>query len=544
MFQALIEAWGCGCLAYWSSDLGSGGRQPPDSRTSEEAQGASRSRQAIESLKVAFITPELDPLVRRTQVAEFASALPKALCEAGADARVFMPCHGMIDIERLEGLEELGTVWVKDIDSETKFRILGWKSGSVQVYLMDSDRHFATKGPYGSDQGPYQDNWRRYAAFSRAVLEALDVLQFAPDVLHCIDWTAGLVPLLQQLEYVQKKPNHPAAKAGSFFQILNLASQGSFEREILGQMGIPLRNFHAVGGLDLGGKVSFLKAGCEFATLLGTNSPGHALRIQEQDRGYGMEEVFRRRSKELVGIVQGVDYQAWDPSNDSAIAQGYSSEDKDFAGKKKCKLALQTMMALDKGPRTPIAAMIGRFDNDSGFDLVAESLTSIMERNVEVVLMGTGRPDLFERLRTMETTFLGRCRVINGYQMAIAHVVLAGSDFLLMPSHYHPGNALCAIALRYGVVPIVYAGSGLDDYVKDVVKDPQEGTGVHFQVFTADGLIAGVDSARKVYKNPTTWKQLVGRCMRQDFSWKATAEEYTKAYRRVTRRARPKQAAS
>ncbi len=527
---------------YGHCILGPARERPPPSTAGRDL--AEHGPITRADLKVAFITPELDPLVRRTQVAEFAAALPKALGEMGFDARVFMPCHGSIDIERLEGLEELGSILVRDIGDHTKFRILGWKSGGVQVYLMDSDRHFATKGPYGSDQGPYADNWRRYAAFSRAVLQALEVLDFAPDVLHCIDWTTGLVPLLQQLEYVHTRPNHPAAKAGTFFQILNLASQGAFEREILVQLGIPLRNFQAVGGLDLGGKVSFVKAGCEFATVLGTLSPGHALRIQEQDRGYGLEDVFRRRSKELVGIVQGVDYQTWDPSNDATIAQTFSLQEKELNGKKKCKLALQSMMALDKGPRTPIAAMIGRFDNDSGFDLVAEALTSILERNIEVVLMGTGRPDLFERLRTMETTFLGRCRVINGYQMALAHVVLAGSDFMLMPSHYHPGNSLCAIGMRYGVVPIVYAGSGLDDYVTDVVKEPRSGTGIHFQVFTADGLLAGVDHARKVYKNPAGWKQLVTRCMAKDFSWRATAEEYVKAYRRVTRRTRPKQAAT
>lgn len=522
--------------------VGRSGRNGPTGPLEVPYRSEHGRSESLGELKVAFITPELDPLVRKSQVAEFASALPKALCEAGSDARVFMPCHGDVDLDRLEGMREGGTVRVRDVDGHTSFKILVWQTGAVKVYLFDSDRYFATKGPYGGDQGPYADNWRRYAAFSRAVLESFEQVDFAPDVLHCLDWTTGLVPLLQTLEYATKKPNHPAAKAGSFFQILNLASQGSFERGILGQLGIPLRTFQAVGGVDLAGKVSFLKAGCEYATVLGTNSPGHALRIQEQDRGYGLEEVFRRRSKELVGILQGIDYQAWDPSNDAAIAQPFSANDKEFNGKKKCKAALQSMMALEKAPRTPIAAMIGRFDIDSGFDLVAEGLTSIMERNVQVVLMGAGRPDIFERLRTMETTFVGRCRVINGYQMTLAHVILAGSDFLLLPSHYHPGNALCAIGMRYGVVPIVYAGSGLDDYVVDAVKNPRQGTGVHFQTFTADGLLEGVDAIRKLYKSPSGWKQVVGRCMRQDFSWRAAAEEYIKAYRRVTRRIRPKQA--
>ena len=492
-------------------------------------------------MKIAFITPELHPLVRTTQLAELAHSLSRALAQAGSEVHVFLPWTDGLQLDDLEDQSEDGTLTVEDGVGKVEFGILSGSVGDVRVHLLENEPFFGSRNPYGDSDGPYADNWRRYSMFSRAVLEALIPLKLSPDIIHCMDWTSGMLPVIHELEFVAKNLDHPATKAGTYFQIQNLASQGVFEREILPQMKLPHRIFTGVGGIELGGKVNFLKAGAEFGTVLGTHSPGHALRIQEQDRGYGLEEAFRRRAKELVGITNGIDYHAWDPSNDPLLAQAYSATDKTLNGKKKCKTALQSALNLDKGPRTPLAAMIGRFDSDSGFDLLAEMLTPILERNIEVVLMGAGRPDIHERLKTMETTFVGRCRVIEGYQLNTAHAIMGGADMLLLPSHYSPGSSLCAIGMRYGVVPVIYSRSGLEDYVIDLNENPRGGTGFYFERYTGDGLLEGIDTARKLYTNATGWKQVVSRCLRQDFSWQATAQEYLKAYRRVKRRVRPRQ---
>jgi len=491
-------------------------------------------------LKVAFITPELAPLVRRTQLADFTQALTRALKGVGADVRVFMPRTDPLFDDVLEGISEVGVVEVRDGRGRVEFRISAGELEGVPVYLMENEEFFGRRNPYGGEEGPYEDNWRRFELFARAVLAALVAIDFEPDILHCVDWTTGLVPLIHKLEYVDKHRPGKLERAGTFFQIQNLAIQGAFEREVLPHMGLPHRTFTSPTGIELAGKVNFLKAGCEYATILGTHSPGHALRIQEQDRGYGLEGVFRRRHKELVGIANGIDYATWDPSADPLLAQPFSARDKTLAGKKKCKTALQAAMGLDRGPRTPLVAMIGRFDSDSGFEILAEMLTPILERNLEVVLMGAGRADIHERLKTMETTFTGRCRVIEGYQLNTAHAIMGGADILLLPSHYAPGNALCAIGMRYGVVPIIYAGGGLEDYVVDLEANSRGGTGFHFKQYSGDGLLEGIDGARKLYRNAGGWKTLVSRCLRQDFSWHSTAQEYLKAYRRVTRRARPR----
>lgn len=486
-------------------------------------------------MKVAFVTPELKPLVQRTNVAEIADSLPRALSNAGADVRIFLPMSVDVPQEFRDSARLVARVLLpKD---PTEFEILEGRHEGIPVYLFGEPKLFATRHPYGNDEGPYPDNWRRYASFARAVLESLPLLDFHPDVLHCLDWTTGLVPLLRDIEYKQRE-GHPAAYAGTWFAANNLAMQGVFEREVLPLIGLPHSVFKNSEGLELAGKVNFLKAGCEFATIVGTHSPRHAERIQQQDRGYGLEETFRRRSKELVGISNGIDYATWDPSKDPLLPQPFSKDDKDLTGKRKSKATLQQSLNLDLGARIPLAAMIGRFDADSGFDLAAEMLTPILERNVEVVLMGAGQPEITKRFKTMETTFGGRCRVIDGYNHNTAHALMGGADFLLLPSHYHPGHSLAAIGMRYGVVPIVYAQSGLEDYVVDARVDEKKGTGIFFEHYTGEGLLAGIDDARKIYRDAASWKELVMRTMSQDFSWENTANEYIKAYRRVTRRVR------
>jgi starch synthase len=487
-------------------------------------------------LRIAFVTPELQSLVRRTSLAEVAESLARTLRQEGNDVRVFLPWHGDLALHPLADLQSVGEVRVKDGATRQSIGIHTGLLGDLQVVLIDHPQFFRARHPYGNEEGPYPDNWRRYAIFCRAVLESLPLLGFEPEILHCMDWVSGLIPLLRELEYATKHPEHPASRAGTFFSIHNLAMQGAFEREILPHIGLPHHLFQHVHGVEAGGKVNYLKAGAEFATIVGVQSPSQAERIQEIDRGYGLEDTFRRGHKELVGISNGIDYRAWDPSNDPLLPQTFSIRDKELAGKKKCKTSLQQTLGLDNGARIPVAAVIGRFDADGGFDILAEVLTAVLERNVEVVLMGSGRHEILDRVKTMEQTFTGRCRLIEGYHVNSAHTLLGGADLLILPSHYHSSNALCAIGMRYGVVPLIYASSGLDDTVTDYGKDPRRGTGFTFRNYTGDSLLEGLDAARALYKEAADWKTLAMRCLKQDFSWQTTAKEYVKAYRRVTRR--------
>lgn len=490
-------------------------------------------------MKIAFATPELLSLVRRTNLAEVSEALPAALAREGHDVRIFLPHSKDLDPAPLQGLRDVGSVTVRDLEGETTVTLQEGQLGDLTIVLIQHPKLFGNRHPYGNDEGPYADNWRRYAVYARAVLAALGELDFRADLIHCYDWTTGLIPLFRELEYLEQQPNHPASKAGIYFAIHNLAMQGAFEREILPKVGIPTDLFQHVQGVALDGRVNFLKTGAEFATIIGTHSAAQVERIQSLDRGYGLEETFTRRKKELVGIPNGIDYSTWDPSTDPHITSNYSaSSEKGLAGKKRCKSQLQSNFGLDNGPRTPVMSIIGRFDAESGFDIIAEVLTQLLERNFEVIMMGQGQENVIERVRTVEQTFTGRCRLIEGFQVEAAHHALAGSDLIVLPSHYLSSMSLCAIGMRYGAVPMVYEHSGVDDLITDEETAPGKGTAFTFKNYNGEGLLEAADAARAVYKKASDWTQLTLRSMSQDFSWARCAGDYVKAYRRVTRRVR------
>ena len=487
-------------------------------------------------LRVAFVTPELQPLVRRTNLAETVDSLARTLRKDGHDARVILPFTKDVKAAGLLALEELGKVQVAcDLGPKT-LTVHSAEFEGLPIVLIDEPRMFRSRHPYGDENGPYADNWRRFAVFARAVLETLPLLDYQPDVLHCMDWATGLIPVYRELEYLESQPDHPASKAGVYFGITNLAMQGAFEREILPKIGLPPGVFQNVRGVEHAGRVNYLKAGAEFATVIGASSPSMAQRIQQQDRGYGLEETFQRRKKELVGVTNGIDYNTWDPANDPLLPQSYSVKDRELNGKRRNKAHLQRALNLDNGPRTPVAAVIGRFDADSGFDILAEIMTAVLERTFQVVMLGTGQQEILERVKTIESTFVGRCRLIEGYHVQTAHALLGGADVLLLPSHHQPSNALCAIGMRYGTVPLIYEHSGLEDTVDSPADSPRGYTGFTFQRYNGEGLLAGIEEVRKVYKSADDWRKLALRCMKQDFSWDKTGKEYAKAYRRVTRR--------
>ena len=331
-------------------------------------------------MNVAFVTPEFYSLVRRTNLASVAESLAVALQEAGNKVMVFIPRSAGMAEEHTGRAIEIGRVTVRDHEGEdVEFRLLETRVKDLPVVIFDNDRWFNRRNPYGDENGPYLDNWRRYALFSRAFLEGLEVLGFTPRVIHCMDWTTGLIPAYHDLEYADREEPHAAKNAGTWFSVHNLAMQGSFERDVLARIGIPHSEFREVGGVALDGKVNFLKAGAEYATVIGTHSLSHAERIQEQDRGYGLEELFLRRKKELVGIPSGIDYMAWDPQRDPALVANFSATDRDpIKAKLRCKAALQKAMGLDNGPRQPIACLVGRWDADNGFELLANIFPDIL----------------------------------------------------------------------------------------------------------------------------------------------------------------------
>lgn len=489
-------------------------------------------------MNVALISPEFYSLARRTNLASVTESLARSLRNEGANVCLFIPRCVDMEASYFAGAIEAGSVQVNDYElGDVEIKILQINVGMTKVYVFDNERFFNNLNPYGNESGPYPDNWRRYAIFSRAVLKSFAVIGFKPAVLHCMDWTTGLIPVYHRLLYSGHDCKDPLANAGTWFAIHNLAMQGVFERDILARIEIPHSEFHT-DGLELDAKVNFLKAGAEYATVIGTHSGSHADRIQQQDRGHGLEDLFLRRKKELVGISNGIDYAAWDPSTDPILSATFSASDKDpIKAKLKCKADLQKSLGLDNGPRQPVAALIGRWDADNGFDLLANLFPDLLERGVQLVILGTGPPELTTKLKKLEATFTGRCKIVEGFTPHVAHQLMGGADLMLLPSHYQPSNPMYAIGMRYGVVPLLYKNGGLDDKVIAMSKS-KTGTGFEFYPYTEDAVLDALEEALALYKSATDWRRLVKRCLAQDFSWAQSAVEYIKAYRRVTRRAR------
>jgi len=260
------------------------------------------------------------------------------------------------------------------------------------------------------------------------------------------------------------------------------------------------------------------------------------VRLTQLNRGDGFEDTFQRRDDELIGIRGGIDYRMWDPSTDPLLAQTYAPTQADpSAGKRKCKSTLQDALKLENNPKKPVVAVISRFDTDGGFDVLAEAMTPMLEREIELIMMGPGAPEILDRIRTLEQTFAGNCKLIEGYNVNTAHTILGGADALLLPGHYHASTQLCAIALRYGVTPIAYAQSGLEDLITDLNAHPETGTGFLFESYTWESLVEGIDAMRNAYKKVAEWKAALKRCMELDFSWAECGREYVKAYKRVNR---------
>ncbi|MEZ6003506.1 MAG: glycogen/starch synthase [Planctomycetota bacterium] len=488
-------------------------------------------------MKVAFVTPEFLSLVRKTNLADIAESLPRAMAAQRAQVMVFLPYTQDIDAKLLPQLSRLGSLEVPLGDSHVPVTYWRGQLGDLSVVLVDHPTAFENKHPYGDENGPYLDNWWRYALFSRAVLEGFALADFTPDVIHCLDWTTGLVPVFHRLHCLGVE-SHPAHRAGTWFGVHNRAMQGSFEREILPKIGIPHEYFRAIEGVEQGGKVNYLKAGAEFATILGTHLPHQLVDLVAHRRSDGMDETLERRKKEVVGIQNGVDYRHWDPKTDPVLAKNFGPEDQELVGKKKCKAYAQEHYNLDVNPKVPTVFVIERFDSDNGFELLNAALTPLLERGLQLVLMGPGQPEIIDRLRMVEQTFPGSCKVIEGYNVHAAHQLLAGSDAFLMPAHDYSTHTLAAIAMRYGCAPIGYAHNGLEDTLIDMGANPKTGNGYTFPHYSAESLMKAIDRMRTDFKTAATWKGVVQRCVEADFSWDACAAEYLKAYRRVTRRIR------
>lgn len=473
-------------------------------------------------LRILFVSTEYRPLLKVGGLADVSAELPAALAALGHELRILIPrIRGMPGGTPIASVPGIG-------------RILEHHpiASGPRLWMLDTPMFGRRTRLYARDDGSaWPDDAQRFDELCRtAALLADDALGLGwrADVVHGNDWACGLIPLHLILARV------PAA---SVFAIHNLAHQGLFAAETRIRLGLPGWTWHP-DAMEYWGKLSFIKAGLNFADRLVTVSPRYAREILEPAFGEGLDGILRSRGERLHGILNGIDHHCWDPARDPHLAQGYSAENPD--GKADCKRAL--LDELGFAPETvaaPLLAVISRLVPQKGIDLVLQALPHLIARGLRLVVLGSGDSLLEQALQAAAQRHREHLVVRFEFDEPLARRIYAGSDLLLMPSRFEPCGLAQLIALRYGSVPLVHAVGGLADTVHEA--DEQQGNGFCFAPDSVAALCAALDRAVAVYAEPERWKALVQRALACRFDWTASANAYVEVYRRALqdRRAPP-----
>ena len=484
-------------------------------------------------MKILFVASEGLPYSKTGGLADVVEALPKALVEAGHEVVVLLPRYHGNKITSI--LVSSVTVALGD---RLRFPAIaeGKSVAGVRYFFVDDAEYFDREQLYGDKKGDYPDNAERFTELSRVALEFVKRV-WLPDVIHCHDWQAALVPVLLRTQHAAD----PAVRSlPVVLTIHNLAYQGQFPRETLWKIGVP-ESLFTIDALEFYGKVNFLKGGLVFADYLTTVSRRYAKEIQTAEYGAGLEGVIRNRGERLVGILNGVDYAIWSPEADTLIAQNYSVHN--LEGKKACKKDLLAAFKLpEENLGRPLIGIISRFVDQKGFDLIAQTCGELMKENLALVALGTGQPEYEKLFKTLAEKNPGRAGVKIGYDNALAHKIEAGADMFLMPSRYEPCGLNQIYSLRYGTVPIVRATGGLDDTIQNFDGKTRNGTGFKFDAYEGKALLEAVRAALKAYGEPKSWQTLQANGMAKDFSWKASAAAYVTLYEAAKRSRIPRAA--
>jgi starch synthase len=462
-----------------------------------------------------MVSSEAAPLAKTGGLADVIGALPIALGETGDEVAVVIPRYGSIDLKGARRAYDQIPIYLGPVRHVVA--IYQAASTAFPLYLVDCPPLFDRKGFYGEAGVDYPDNHIRFAVFARAAL-AVARLLYRTEIFHCHDWQAGLVPALLRSSF-STDPTFLGAK--TVFTIHNLGYQGLFPRSALAEAGLDPAVFRP-DGLEFFGRVSYIKGGISFADALTTVSPTYAREIQTPEYGFGLDGTLRARTGVLTGILNGADYNEWDPRHDPLIPAPYSADD--LSGKEACKRALLAELGLPEAALArPLIGIVSRFTRQKGADILAEVAAEIAAEDIYIAALGSGDAEYEAFFQQMAADHPGRIALRMGYDDGLAHRIEAGADLFLMPSRYEPCGLNQIYSLRYGTVPVVRATGGLDDTI-------DESTGFKFAEYTGQALLGAVLAAAEAFSNPALWREMMRRGMQKDFSWKASAAGYSALY--------------
>ncbi|WMN88164.1 glycogen synthase GlgA [Vibrio parahaemolyticus] len=479
---------------------------------------------ATNNLSILFVASEVEGLIKSGGLADVAKALPEALHGLQQDVRITIPAYN--GIERLSEAEVLLetqlTSW-----PHTEYRVLRLYLGDTPVYLIDCQPYFNRPSMYAENNEAYSDNGERFAFFSAACLDMLPKLDFRPDIVHANDWHTGLVPFLLKHRY-GSDPFY--ANIRSVISIHNAVFKGVFSYDEV-QCLPEFQSRNVPDAAVSSTHIAMLKAGVLNADKINAVSPTYAEELQTELGSHGMAWEFQQRAKDLVGILNGCDYSAWNPKTDAYLPLNYEPNHQSMVeGKSACKKALQQRLNLaEKG--CAMFGMVCRLTMQKGLHYLLPALTDFLKHDVQLVVVGTGDPVLATHLEEVAEQFPDKFVFVEAYDNELAHLVEAGSDFFLMPSEFEPCGLNQIYSMAYGTLPIVRGVGGLKDSVNDYDADPSDATGFVFYDPTPQALLLTMLRALLLYaQDNAEVKRVQLHAMQQDFCWRKAAEEYLCLY--------------
>lgn len=473
-------------------------------------------------MNVLFATSEAVPLAKTGGLADVAGALPKALRQAGTEARVILPKYDTIPWTLAQRFRKIDEFMVQ----------LGWRTqycgllegevDGVVYYLIDNEFYFHRGGLYG-----YGDDPERFVFFSIAVLEAARRMDIRWDVLHCHDWQTGLIPFLLKRRYFA---DERLSSVRTVFTIHNLRYQGVFgKQEMMDLIGMGPEIF-AWDGLEHDGAANCMKGGLLYADKLTTVSPTYAEEIKTEYYGEGLDGILRMRAGDLAGIVNGIDTELFDPMNDEAISVPYLDS---LERKRQNKLALQKELGLPQREDVPVIGIVSRLVEQKGFDLIDGVFGELLEEDMQLAVLGSGEWKYEEMFRSASHTRYDKVSIATGFNDGLARRIYAGSDLYLMPSQFEPCGLSQLLALRYRSVPIVRETGGLKDTVQPYDEYTGRGNGFSFASYNAHDMLFTIRRALHFYREPAAWEAIVRNGAGDDYSWNRSARSYIDLYEQL-----------
>ncbi|MDR0392999.1 MAG: glycogen synthase GlgA [Puniceicoccales bacterium] len=474
-------------------------------------------------MKILMASPECYPYATVGGLGDVMGALPMYLNQLGHDVRVCLPLYGSIQPQ--DSWKAYDNVVVHLGEHERICRIWEHVNRAIVYYFIEYQQYFGRYEIYEGPWGPHFDNGERFAFFSRAVLDLCYSLKWYPDVLHCHDWTTGLIPVYINTRECNQKLN----RAATVFTIHNLEHQGVFAPDILAYAGIPFSEYRC-DSLESMGAVNFMKGALFHATKLTTVSPNYAREIQTHVGGCGLHPVLKFKAGDLIGILNGIDETLWNPSTDTWLPATYTADN--LTGKGICKQHLQRYFSLKIDPHVPVYGVVSRLYFQKGLDILLDILPSLLSRlRIQMVVLGNGEVSWEQRFCEIAGQYPQQLGVYIGFDTSLAHLIEAGSDLFVMPSRFEPCGLNQMYSMRYGTLPIVRNTGGLADTVHSLDETTGKGTGFAFNELTHDALWNTIGWAcATYYDRPQTFASMQQQAMHTDFSWNKAAKAYEQVY--------------